>query len=267
MTNVKHFCEGNSAVECKLPKLDVAGSTPVPRLITMNKKHFFITFSGLLIIVYCSTGCVTVTPTEQKLTVYHKVRKGQTLWQISKIYNVDLDAIVKANNITDVAQIQAAQAIFIPKTPARITKTEPALKRNKTPTTNFTSKNSEDNFIWPARGKILNKFGEKNANIINKGIDLRAATADILASRSGRIAFAAQELAGYGKIIIMEHPGNFMTVYAYLSEILVSPGQYITQGTPIAKIIVSASEQKNILHFEIRKEYHPQNPQYYLSAL
>ena len=70
--------------------------------------------------------------------VYHRVKPGETLWRISKAYNVDLQELAEINNITDASRITAGDAIFIPdahqvidlppvKPPAE---TKPALARS-----------------------------------------------------------------------------------------------------------------------------------------
>ena len=81
---------------------------------------------------------------ERMRGVYHRVKPGETLWRISKAYNVDLQELAEINNITDASRISAGDAIFIPdahqvidlppvKPPAE---TKPALARSpETPAT------------------------------------------------------------------------------------------------------------------------------------
>ena len=47
--------------------------------------------------------------------IYHKVQKGETFWRIAKAYQVDIDDIVRSNNIPNVARIEENQLIFIPR--------------------------------------------------------------------------------------------------------------------------------------------------------
>ena len=168
--------------------------------------------------------------------IYHRAERGQTLWKISRMYGVELDDILRFNNITDVTQIPVGQPLFIPNA----SKIIPAKSNDK---------DSED-FIWPAKGI---------ANATNKGINMRIPSeSEVVASRSGTVVFTAENLKGYGRTIIIEHGGDFMTVYTLLSQILVKPGEYINQGSPIARI------KSGALHFEIRRGSIPQNPYYYL---
>ena len=181
---------------------------------------------------------------------YHRVEKNQTLWRISKIYNIDLEEILKSNNITDPSQIRTGQSIFIPG--------------NNFPETglslNSTAKDNLSDFIWPAKGTVISKFGDKLNNAVNKGLTIRISpSSDIIAAQEGRVAFTAGQLKGYGKTIILSHNNGIMTVYALLSDILVKTGEFIPQGAPIAR------SANGIVHFEIRKGYASQNPFYYLN--
>lgn len=200
-------------------------------------------------------GCATVeyAPLPQSARplsvpgLYHRVEKGQTLWRVSKIYGVSVDEIVSSNNITDVTQIRFGQAIFIPRG-----------ERKSAPQSADNSASVED-FIWPVKGKITSNFGEKNQNIISKGITLRPySNSNVVASASGQVVFVNENLRGYGKTIIIAHRDGIMTIYTSLSQILVKPGDYLRQGTAIAKC------ENSLFHFELRKGHIPQNPRYYL---
>lgn len=182
---------------------------------------------------------------------YHRMEKGQTLWRISKVYNVDLDEIVKINHISDVTGIDVGQLIFIPL-------------RQKQQTPSFRPSFLED-FIWPIRGRVIATFGQTFNNMITKGINIAPyGITDVVASRSGRVTFYADNFKGFGKTIIIDHGDGFSSIYARNSQVFVKPGDNIQKGALIAKA-GSAGRDKNIyLHFQIRKGHIPQNPQFYL---
>ncbi len=46
--------------------------------------------------------------------VYHRVKPGETLWRISRAYNVDLQELAEINNITDASRIGADSVVFVP---------------------------------------------------------------------------------------------------------------------------------------------------------
>jgi len=183
----------------------------------------------------------------------HTVKQGETLWGISKTYGVDLDALVKANSISDGRTIEKGQVLIIPG----------AAKTKKT--FNYAPAN-RDKFTWPVKGSVLSQFGTKIDNGINKGIDIRAAEGTgVKASRGGKVVYCDSHMKGFGKTVIVDHFDNFQTVYSYNSDILVKVGDMVRQNDIIAKVGSSGRAKEPALHFEIRKDGQSQNPVYYLS--
>lgn len=219
---------------------------------------------GITVLILILTGCARapiVSPPKEiapfikeKRGIYHKVTKGETLWQISNRYDIEMDKVIAANKISDVERIVAGQILFIPseKVP---TKTELTVKDNY----------MKEVFAWPVKGKVLLNFGDQKGTTSNKGIDIQAKEGSIvLASRSGKVIFADEKVKGYGKTIILDHGDDLQTVYAHNSEISVKIGDEIKQLAPIAKVGSTGRAQTPYLHFEIRKRHRPQNPFYFL---
>lgn len=207
--------------------------------------------------IFYITGCATEptlvmrpSTTGTPSGLYHNVQKGETLWRISKLYNVDLDELIKINRISDATAIEVGQRILIPE----------RYRKSSATTQSFT-----DDFIWPIEGKIISGFGQNFNNIINKGINIQPfGSRDVFASRNGKVVFYNDDFSGYGKTIIIDHGDGFSTVYARNHEVFIKPGDIIQKGTVIAKA-GSAGRDKNIyLHFEIRKGASSQNPLFYL---
>lgn len=214
----------------------------------------------ILLLLTCLTGCSTIPCPPADIGrisargIYHEVRRGETLWHISKIYDVDLRQIINSNRLPDASKIEIGQLILVPGisdtaesgSSAEITKLE--------------------GFIWPVKGVVVSYFGSMKNMIKNKGIDIEASEgADILVSRSGKVTFASNHLKGYGKTIIIDHLDGFQTVYAHNRENLVNVDQYVKQNDVIAKVGNTGRAKRPTLHFEVRKNHKPQNPFYYLS--
>jgi murein DD-endopeptidase MepM/ murein hydrolase activator NlpD len=199
----------------------------------------------------CATTPYVAGPLPQGMPgIYHRVEKGQTLWRISKIYNVDLDEIVSINRISDATNIEIGQLIFIPR-------------RQKEQV--LSEKSFGEDFIWPLRGKTIAGFGQNFNDMINKGINIQAySDCGIVASRSGKVVFYSPDFQGYGKTIIIDHGDEFSTVYARNSEVFIKVGDIVHGGDLIAKVRSSGSNGNEYLHFEIRKGYTAQNPYFYL---
>jgi lipoprotein NlpD len=72
-------------------------------------------------------------------------------------------------------------------------------------------------------------------------------------------------LRGYGNLVVLRHNATFLSVYAHNSKILVKEKQTVTRGQKIAEMGSTDSESPR-LHFEIRREGKPADPQKYLPA-
>jgi septal ring factor EnvC (AmiA/AmiB activator) len=122
-----------------------------------------------------------------------------------------------------------------------------------------------ESFQWPVNGRIVSSFGAREAGGANKGIDIAASEgAEVFASRSGTVSFVHPELPRFGKTVIIDHGDGFATVYAYLGDILIQPGQSVLRGQAIAKVGSSIDTGRPAVHFEVRRKQKPQNPSYYL---
>lgn len=240
------------------------GSIPLTRSLNMKiskikNKNFRFCFVVLYIVIYFTLfleGCATSPkkevisfphPTPERIKkegVYHKVEKGETLWRISRLYNIELGKIIEANNFKDYTKIYQGQMIFIPISP----------------NTAIENKSLEKDFVWPIKGKIVSYFGtQRNDGTINRGIDIEPQDSfKVVAVKSGKIVFSSKKVKGMGKIIIIDHGEQLYTIYGNNTEVLVKLGQEVSQGEPIA------IAEKGVLHFEIRKGHIPQNPLYFL---
>jgi murein DD-endopeptidase MepM/ murein hydrolase activator NlpD len=220
----------------------------------MEQKPWFIIVPFvffLLNFIGCATLPSVLPPRREGIPgIYHQVEKGQTLWRLSKIYNLDLDELVSINHISDATNIEVGQLIFIPQ-------------RQK-PQLPLIQSRLED-FIWPIKGRVITTFGQVFNDMINKGINIQTyADTDVVASRSGKVVFYSPNFKGFGKTIIVDHGDGFLTVYARNSEALVKIGDQVQKGTLIAKVGSRGRDKSTYLHFEIRKSYIPQNPYFYL---
>ncbi len=185
----------------------------------------------------------------------HRVEAGQTLWRISKLYDVDIDDILRVNNLPEDAIIEIGQVLLIPdRSPGQ-----------KDILMSSAVKSSMDDFIWPLKGRVIAGFAVSYKNIVNKGINLQGLNqTDVLASRSGRVVFYLPEFGNFGKTVIIDHGDGLRTVYSRVSEVFVRPGEDVRRGQVIARVGSTNRDKGVYLHFEIRKGAISQNPLFYL---
>lgn len=88
----------------------------------------------------------------------------------------------------------------------------------------------------------------------HRGVDYAAATGTpIKASGDGRVAFVGRK-GGYGRTIVLQHPGGYTTLYAHMSAYAKSlkKGQYVSQGDSIGYVGMSGTATGPHLHYEFR---------------
>ncbi len=122
-------------------------------------------------------------------------------------------------------------------------------------------------FRWPLRGRVVTNFGSKTAGGSNDGIDLAVPEGTaIRAADDGVVAYAGNELKGYGNLVLVRHANGFVTAYANASEIAVKRNDQVHRGQVIAKSGQTGTAPTPQLHFEIRKNSAPVDPMQYLPS-
>lgn len=122
-------------------------------------------------------------------------------------------------------------------------------------------------FAWPVRGKILSHYGAKSGGLFNDGINIGAdAGTLVLAAENGVVAYAGNELKGMGNLVIIQHSGGWMTVYAHMDSMNVRRGTRVTVGQKIGTVGTTGKVDLPQLHFEIRKGTKAYNPSSYLKG-
>jgi murein DD-endopeptidase MepM/ murein hydrolase activator NlpD len=122
-------------------------------------------------------------------------------------------------------------------------------------------------FRWPVRGRVIQAFGPKPNGLQNDGINLAVPEGTpVKAADDGVVAYAGNELKGYGNLVLVRHANGFVTAYAHASDILVKRGDPVKRGQVIAHSGQTGSVTSPQLHFEIRKGATPVDPAQYLSG-
>lgn len=127
--------------------------------------------------------------------------------------------------------------------------------------------NSDVAFRWPVRGRIISGFGSKPNGSSNEGINFAVPEGtEVKAAEGGVVAYAGNELKGYGNLVLVRHAGGWVTAYAHASEIMVKRGDVVRRGQVIAKSGKSGNVDSPQLHFEVRRGATPVDPMQHLPA-
>lgn len=198
---------------------------------------------------------------------YHVVERGETLYRIGKAYGVTPQELADANDISDPSRIEVGQRLLIPgatksvpvdviaprETRRRNTGPEPDIPLDKRP------------FIWPVQGggQLSSLFGPRGRNF-HDGIDIAADEGTVVVAAADGTVLYADELRGYGNVIILRHSGDYATVYAHNQKNLVKEGETVKRGKVIAYLGNSGRTTAPNLHFEVRRDNVARDPLAYL---
>ncbi|HVJ35458.1 MAG TPA: LysM peptidoglycan-binding domain-containing M23 family metallopeptidase [Terriglobia bacterium] len=122
-------------------------------------------------------------------------------------------------------------------------------------------------FGWPVQGKVVSKFGATADGLRNDGINISApAGAPVVAAADGVVAYAGNELRGFGNMILIRHADGWVTAYAHNESLTVKKGDTVKRGQTIARVGQTGNVTSPQLHFEIRKGTSAQDPTKYLGS-
>ena len=122
--------------------------------------------------------------------------------------------------------------------------------------------NEDIDWVWPTKGKVIANFNEAS----NKGLDIAGSSGQtVTAAAAGKVIYSGSDLRGYGKLVIIKHNSNYLSVYAHNSLILAKEGQQVSRGQKIAEMGNTDSNTEK-LHFEIRRQGKSVDPAKYLAS-
>jgi murein DD-endopeptidase MepM/ murein hydrolase activator NlpD len=120
-------------------------------------------------------------------------------------------------------------------------------------------------FAWPVRGQVLAGYGPGANGTQNDGINIAArAGTPVLAANDGVVAYAGNELRGFGNLILLKHADGWTTAYAHCETITVKRGDRVKRGQTIGRVGATGAVVEPQLHFELRRGTRALDPQTYL---
>ena len=111
-------------------------------------------------------------------------------------------------------------------------------------------------FLWPLEGRreVLAPFGPLGGGRHSDGVDIAARLGEpIRAAENGVVAYAGDDLEGYGMLLLLRHEGGWVTAYAHADSFSAAPGQVVRRGESIGRAGATGAVDSPRLHFELRK--------------
>jgi murein DD-endopeptidase MepM/ murein hydrolase activator NlpD len=211
------------------------------------------------------------------------VRRGESLYSIARQYNVDVTSLSRVNNLQTPYALSPGQKLLLPASVSSSGSVSNTTKPQATTSTatKASSQNSiyqqpaevyvppastrKTKFMWPVNGTVVSGFGNLGSGRKNDGINIKAALGTaVKAADSGTVAYAGNELKGFGNLILLKHSDGWITAYAHCDRLFVKKGQKVARGEKIATVGSSGSVTTPQLHFEVRAGKKAVNPRSYL---
>ena len=197
--------------------------------------------------------------------IYHVVHRGENLFRIGKAYDFTYQELARLNGIENPHRIESGQRIFIPGATRQlpVEMITPASVSLERPGAVDFPAGETDGFIWPVRGEVSSRFGQRGETF-HDGVDIMAAEGSpVLAAESGEVIYS-DRLRGYGNIVIVRHGGGLVSVYAHNRLNRVAEGDRVAKGDIIAEVGDTGRASSPHLHFEIRRDNVARDPLHYL---
>lgn len=222
--------------------------------------------------------------------IRHQVARGETVYSISRLYNVPVPAISDWNGLDTAFTIREGQFLLIPQGATRPTSTPvaavtapgvgtatPVPPSASTPlpeaasatpapvapaapdlgTPQAAPASSAARLVSPVQGTIIRAYAAGR----NEGIDIGVpAGTDVKAADAGNVAAVTSDTSG-GSVVVIKHADGLLTLYTHMDSLTVEKGDNVARGEVIGKV---RAGDPSMLHFEVRRGLQSVDPTEYL---
>ena len=199
---------------------------------------------------------------------WYLVKPTDTLYSIAWRYGLDYRELALWNGLQEPYQIKPGQQLVLIRpvkipTPIAQKETKSSHKPPKVVVKSLTPDyNRVIRWRWPTEGKVVNRY--EISDLDRHGIDIAGRLGQpVYAVAEGKVVYSGKGLANYGNLIIVKHNETFLSAYAFTRKRLVVEGTTVKRGELIAEM-GQGRDQMALLHFQIRKDGKPVNPELYL---
>lgn len=179
---------------------------------------------------------------------------AQTPEERARAFSLDIDDIITGGEPAIAGQLVTAPAAA-PRPP------RPTTSTTRPPAPAPTPIGDAPAFRWPVEGRVLSAFGAKPGGRFNDGVNLKAsAGAPVRAAGDGIVAYAGDAIPAFGNLILIKHPGGWVTAYGHAEALLVARGAKVSGGDVIARAGQTGDVGEPQVHFEVRRGRTPVDP-------
>lgn len=179
---------------------------------------------------------------------------AQTPEERARAFSLDIDDIITGGEPAIAGQLVTAS-------PAPKPRSAPDRPPSRSPAPSQAPIGDAPVSRWPVEGRVLSGFGAKPGGRFNDGVNLKAsAGAPVRAAGDGVVAYAGDAIPAFGNLILIKHPGGWVTAYGHAEALLVSRGTKVSTGDVIARAGQTGDVGEPQVHFEVRRGRTPVDP-------
>ncbi len=186
---------------------------------------------------------------------HYRVKRGDTLYRISRKFSVPVKEISKANGLKSRNSIRRGMVLKIPV----CTKSRENRISEKTGNRKKDRRPGAPAFKWPLN-RITNYSRDGKNGVKSIGILIKSRPGSKVVSSAGGIVKRIGKMRGYGTYVVVMHKNRYVTVYSKLGSVSVHEGKNIKKGD-----IIGYLDGNRTLHFQISQEGKSLNPLKYLN--
>jgi murein DD-endopeptidase MepM/ murein hydrolase activator NlpD len=211
----------------------------------------------------------------------YTMKNGDSLYGIALQHRVSLEELKRANGITDPTKVWSGRVLNVPaqqtpavaqpqqqnsvprvvQVPPRVINAAPEPAKATPAVAQPLADGGATKFRWPVKGRVLAGFGKRPDGSHNDGVNVAVPQGtEITAAEAGKVAYAGNELKGYGNLVLIRHANGWVSAYAHADQILVRPNDEVRRGQVIARAGKTGAVDQPQVHFELRQGSRPVDP-------
>jgi len=182
-------------------------------------------------------------PSTGKNNTKYKVRKGDTLYGISRKFGIPVESLCKINSISNKNRLNVGTVLTVPA----------SAPTSRKKTANTTS--GAPLFNWPVSPVV--KYMKDGGNGVKSiGVYIQSRSGSPVRSSAPGVVEKTGNMRGFGNYVVVRHRNRYLTVYSNLDDVFVRKGQHI----PAGKVLGRMDRRESKLHFQINHAGKPEDP-------
>lgn len=189
---------------------------------------------------------------------WYEVEKGDTLFALSRRFDVPVEELAEVNGLGDGSQLAVGQRLFIPTSTGGRAPVDVAVAPAPPPPE---AAEPVSELSWPVDDGVLLRAWDPDGKLPHEGLLFAApAGTEVHAAAGGEVVFVGDEGTLLGTLVIVKHPGELVTIYAHLAEVRVKKGARVARGQELGTVGESGRAESPQLHFQVRSGRTPVDP-------